>query len=140
MTITKDRYLYESKKSPDKKINLVCIFTDETIQLKGYNNKRTSPPYKRMQSLTEKAGHIKALNGLPFLGELEKQKNLTLYFFTYNEALQRLGPLLNGEYFPDFVQREYPKVEENKKKVKVQRLKQQKTKEPQDKHEKYIFE
>jgi hypothetical protein len=102
------RYLYDAKQHPDKKINLIFVFTDETTKVRGFKNKRVRPPYLRMKNVIESIGKLSALNGLPLKSEIEKQENFNVFLLTYAEAVKYLGPLLRSKKIPDFNQREFP--------------------------------
>ncbi|AYF99865.1 replication-relaxation family protein [Lactococcus allomyrinae] len=101
------RYLYVAKQQPNKKHKLIIVFTDETTIVKGFQRKRKSPPFHRMENFVSAVKKIKALNGLPLVGEISKQENFELYLFTYREAIQYLESLFKGKSFPDYFHREF---------------------------------
>jgi hypothetical protein len=92
------RYLYEAKQNPHQKTNVVVVFTDETIQIKGFVNPRQSPPQLRMENLTKYLlDETRALDKQPFRDALEQLPQFNIYFMTYSKAKQHLSALIRGD-------------------------------------------
>lgn len=95
------RYLYEAKQDLEKKINLVFIFKDETVQLPDFVNTRKTSPIPRMIDLQQKIYRLKTLDQKPYWEALKSCPNFKIYFLTHGEAHDKLEDLLEGKYFQD---------------------------------------
>lgn len=101
LNIIQSNLKLHKQKTTEQIINLVFIFMDDTVNIKGFVNNRTSPPYDRIQKLSNEINGSGALSKTPLLTQLMKQERLNIHFFTYKEAMERLDLILKGEYLPD---------------------------------------
>lgn len=95
------RYLYEAKQDLEKKMNLVFVFKDETVQLPDFVNTRKTSPIPRMIDLQQKIYRLRTFDAKPFWEALKACPNFKIYFFTHSEAVDKLEALLEGKYFHD---------------------------------------